>query len=162
MSWLLLASKAARILQYIYVACNLPASWWCLVTTSRFLSCLLNAYSHFLQQFCCGNEGSRARLYVERRKQTSCLGFLGYVVGRQGDSGWSICCFESKREEREIALNTWLEDRNWERKKKSQLFLCFCKEREVWTSLEGSKCFLGDTLSGIHILRDCVALTCWE
>lgn len=70
-----------------------------------------------------------------------------------------MCCFESKRGEREIALNNWLENRNYKRKR-SQLFLCFCKEIEVWTFLEGSKYFIGHKLSVMHILGDRVALRC--
>lgn len=46
------------------------------------------------------------------------------------------------------------------RGKKSQLFLCFCKEGEVWISAEWSKCFLEDQLPGIHTSREPVAEIC--
>lgn len=51
--------------------------------TSMFQSFLLNAYSYFVQQFFCGTEGRRFHPYVEKRKQRSCLGFVGFVVGKE-------------------------------------------------------------------------------
>lgn len=53
------------------------------VATSMFQSFLLSAYSHFVQQFFCGAEGRKFHLCVEKKKQTSCLGFMGFVVGRE-------------------------------------------------------------------------------